>query len=105
MEKDSKQDEKAAFLMADLSNFVQVPFAPAMGLTDNSTEVDDLKPDQEFAFIVYIIFAIICLVTALVLLYITYKVLKLVGASDKIIPTMLICLQLSAISKSAPSPQ
>ena len=57
----------------------------------------ELTSDKEFAYIAYIIFSIICIITFLVLLYITVKVIKKVGATDIIIPMMLVMLQLSAI--------
>ena len=63
------------------------------------TDVSELQDDMKFSYALYIIGAIICFLTALVLAYITYKVIKKVGATDKIIPAMLIMLQLSAISK------
>ena len=47
----------------------------------------------------YVICAFICFLTFAVLAYITYKVIKKVGSTDKIIPAMLIMLQLSAIGK------
>ena len=47
----------------------------------------------------YFIAAGICIVTFFVLLYITVKVIKKVGSSDKVIPLMLLMLQLSALSK------
>ena len=59
----------------------------------------ELSDDREFAYICYIIFSIISLITFLVLLIITVKVIKKVGATDKIIPIMLVMLQLSAIGK------
>ena len=52
----------------------------------------NLEPDQQFAFVSYSIFAGICSITFWVLLYITIKVIKKVGSTDKIIPTMLIML-------------
>lgn len=45
MEKDNQLNEKADFLVAELSKLVQVPFTTVMGSSYNSTEVDDLKPD------------------------------------------------------------
>ena len=59
----------------------------------------ELSDDEEFAYICYVIFSIISLVTALFLFVITVKVIQKVGATDKIIPIMLVMLQLSAISK------
>ena len=57
----------------------------------------ELTSDKEFAYIAYIIFSIICIITFFVLLYITVKVIKKVGTTDIIIPMMLVMLQLSAI--------
>ena len=57
--------------------------------------VDD---DEKFAFTSYIIAAVVLGLTFLVLAYITYYVIRKVGRSDKIIPSMLIFLQLSALS-------
>ena len=61
--------------------------------------VGDLEDDQEFAYFIYLIMAIIMAITFLVLLYITVKVIQKVGASDKIIPLMLFFLQVCALSK------
>ena len=63
------------------------------------TKVSELDNDKEFAYITYVVLSLICGLTFLVLLYITIKVIKKVGTTDKIIPAMLIMLQLSAISK------
>ena len=93
--------EQAGTLIVSLAQELQASFTGPQVQAD-STNVGDLEPDQEFAFIIYIVFAVICLATFIVLLYITLKVVKLVGASDKIIPAMLVCLQLSAISKCSP---
>ena len=65
--------------------------------------MNDLDPDKQFAYISYIIFAAICLITFLVLLYITYKVIKKVGGTDVVIPMMLFMLQMSAMCKCPPS--
>ena len=61
--------------------------------------VGDLPDDQEFAYFIYLILAIIIALTFLVLLYITIKVIKKVGASDKVIPLMLLFLQICALCK------
>ena len=61
--------------------------------------VKDLEDDQEFAYFIYLIMAIIMAITFLVLLYITVKVIQKVGASDKIIPLMLFFLQICALCK------
>ena len=61
--------------------------------------VGDLEDDQEFAYFIYLIMAIIMAITFLVLLYITVKVIQKVGASDKIIPLMLLFLQICALCK------
>ena len=58
-----------------------------------------MKDDEKFAWYLYTIVAGICMFTVGVLGYIIYKVIKKVGANDKIIPTMLLMLQLSAISR------
>ena len=65
-----------------------------------STKVHDLPGDEKFAFIWYSIIAGICVITSIVLLYITIKVIRKVGTSDLIMPLMLVMLQLSALSKS-----
>ena len=59
----------------------------------------ELDGDEKFAFIVYTIIAGVCVITACVLLYITVKVIRKVGASDLIMPLMLVMLQFSALSK------
>jgi hypothetical protein len=56
------------------------------------TKVDELNDDAEFAYICYVIFGLICLLTLFVLLYITIQVIKMVGSADKTIPLMLIML-------------
>ena len=61
--------------------------------------VGDLPDDQEFAYCIYLILAIIIALTFLVLLYITVKVIQKVGASDKVIPLMLFFLQICALCK------
>ena len=61
---------------------------------------DLMSPDESFAFWVYAIAAIICCITVCVFVYIEINVIKKVGASDKVIPMMLLMLQFSAISKS-----
>jgi len=53
----------------------------------------------QFAYICYIICTVVSLLTAIVLILIMLKVIKKVGTSDLIIPTMLLMLVLSAISK------
>ena len=63
------------------------------------TKVHELKDDAEFAYICYVIFSLICLLTFFVLLFITIQVIKRVGSADKIIPLMLIMLQLAALCK------
>ena len=63
--------------------------------------VGDLPGDQEFAYFTYLIMAIIISFTFLVLLYITVKVIQKVGASDKVIPLMLVFLQLCALCNVA----
>ena len=50
----------------------------------------------------YVIFAVICALTFVMLLGITVKVVIKVGSTDLVIPLMLIMLQLSAISKCPP---
>lgn len=58
-----------------------------------------MQDDEKFAYVLYTIVAGICMFTVGVLGYIIYKVIKKVGANDKIIPAMLFMLQLSAISR------
>ena len=75
--------------------------------TTNSTDLIDvslLPNDARFAYVMYIIFTLICLVTTFVFIWITVKVVKKVGRTDTVIPLMLVMLQLSAISKSRNSP-
>lgn len=75
--------------------------------TTNSTDLIDvslLPNDARFAYVMYIIFTLICLVTTFVFIWITIKVVKKVGRTDTVIPLMLVMLQLSAISKSRNSP-
>ena len=64
------------------------------------TKVGDLRDDQEFAYVLYLILFFVCIFTVLVLIYITVLVIQKVGSTDKIIPAMLIMLQLSCLSKS-----
>ena len=61
-------------------------------------DISDLDGDERFAFILYSIFAVLCFITFLVLIYIMVKVFHKVGTTDKIMPLMLFMLQLSAIS-------
>ena len=61
----------------------------------------NIDDTEKFAFYAYVIFATIFAITFLVLAYITYYVIRKVGKSDKIIPLMLIFLQLSALSTVA----
>ena len=61
----------------------------------------NIDDEEKFAYYSYIIFAAIFALTFVVFVYITYKVIRLVGRSDKIIPLMLIFLQLSALSTVA----
>ena len=63
-------------------------------------KVSDLEADATFAYTMYIIFTFICLATCVAFVFITMKVIKKVGSTDKIIPLMLFMLQLSALSKS-----
>ena len=69
--------------------------------SDGKIAVSDMPGDEEFAYIWYIVFTIICFLTSFVLIYITVKVVKKVGQSDKIIPLMLINLSLSALCFAA----
>ena len=61
----------------------------------------NIDDTEKLAYSLYIIFAAIFALTFVVFVYITYKVIRLVGRSDKIIPLMLIFLQLSALSTVA----
>ena len=63
------------------------------------TKVKDLEDDEEFAYVLYLILFFVCIFTVLVLIYITVLVIQKVGSTDKIIPAMLIMLQLSCLSK------
>ena len=67
--------------------------------TELKVAVGDLEDDQEFAYFIYLIMAIIMAITFLVLVYIKVKVIQKVGASDKIIPLMLFFLQVCALCK------
>ena len=58
-----------------------------------------MSPGQKFAYWVYVFFAVLCALTFAWLLYITIKVMKLTGKSDRATPAMLVCLQASMISK------
>ena len=60
----------------------------------------DLDPGQQFAFVGYAVYCGVCFITAIILLIIMAKVIKKVGSSDKVIPTMLVMLQLSLLSCS-----
>ena len=61
----------------------------------------NISDSEKFAFYSYSIFAAILCLTFFVLVYITYKVIRKVGTSDKVIPLMLFFLQLSALSTMA----
>ena len=60
----------------------------------------DLSDDEKFAYWFYLLITLICFITFGVLLYITYKVIRRVWDSDKIIPLMLINLQLAALTSA-----
>ena len=62
-------------------------------------KASELDPDVYFAYVFYVSLSCLCMLTFLVLLYITIKVMKKVGTTDIIIQLMLFLLQLSAISK------
>ena len=64
-----------------------------------ASEADPMTSDESFAFWMYASAAIICCITVCVFVYIEVIVIKKVGASDKVIPMMLLMLQFSAISK------
>ena len=51
-----------------------------------------MNPDAQFAYVCYIIYAIICAVTAVALFVIMIKVTKKVGSTDRVIPLMLLML-------------
>ena len=51
-----------------------------------------MDPDAQFAYVCYIIYAIICTVTAVALFVIMLLVIKKVGSSDRVIPLMLLML-------------
>ena len=57
----------------------------------------NIEDDEKFAYCSFIIFSAILAITFIVLVYITYRVIQLVGRTDKIIPLMLIFLQLSLL--------
>ena len=61
---------------------------------------DELAADKQFAFVSYAVYAAVCAITFVVLLIIMIKVIQKVGSTDRIIPAMLVMLQLSAISCS-----
>ena len=69
------------------------------GATLSNSAVGDLPDDHQFAYISYLILAIIYALTFLALLYLTVKVIKKVGASDRVIPLMLIFLIISDLCK------
>ena len=58
----------------------------------------NVDSDEKFAFTSYIIAAVVLCLTFCVLAYITYYVIRKVRGSDNVIPSMLIFLQLSALS-------
>ena len=58
----------------------------------------EIDGKEKFSFYSYSIFAGVFCITFFVLAYITYHVIRKVGTSDKIIPLMLVFLQLSALS-------
>ena len=61
----------------------------------------NIDDGEKFAFYSYSTFAAVFCVTFFTLAYLTYYVVRKVGTSDKIIPLMLIMLQLSALSSMA----
>ena len=67
--------------------------------TDHLIDVSELPDDARFAYVMYIIFTMICLFTTFVFIWITVKVVRKVGRTDMVIPLMLLMLQLSAFSK------
>ena len=58
----------------------------------------NIEDSEKFAFISYCIMASVLCLTFILLAYLTYYVVRKVGTSDKIIPLMLVFLQLSALS-------
>ena len=51
-----------------------------------------MDPDAQFAYVCYIIYSIICVVTAIALFVIMIKVIMKVGSTDRVIPLMLLML-------------
>ena len=68
--------------------------------TDSNDDSEEIGADEKYARWMYGIGALICCVTIGIFTYIEFKVIKKVGKSDKVIPTMLLMLQFSALSTS-----
>ena len=65
--------------------------------SDDPVPFSEMDGGQKFAYWSYVVCAILCALTFVCLLYVTVRVIKLVGANERIIPAMLICLQLSIL--------
>ena len=81
---------------ADLEDFTIEP----MNLDEDGViPFGKMTGGQKFAYWSYVLAAILCAVTFICLLYVTVRVVKLLGTNgDRIISAMLICLKLSILS-------
>jgi hypothetical protein len=72
--------------------------SPVRMLMDSTSTYSEMTPDFVFAFWFYFVISILLVVTWIVLLYITITVVKKVWDTEKLIPLMLINLQLATLS-------
>ena len=72
--------------------------SPVRVLMDSTSTYSEMTPDFVFAFWFYFVISILLVVTWIVLLYITITVVKKVWDTEKLIPLMLINLQLATLS-------
>ena len=67
--------------------------------SDDPVPFSEMDGGQKFAYWSYVVCAILCALTFVCLLYITFRVIQLVGKSDRITIAMLFCLQASVLGK------
>ena len=67
---------------------------------NTTTSSSDLPPDQVFAFWSYFIITLICMLTFGVLLYLTIFVVRSFWETEKVIPLMLLNLQLATLASA-----
>ena len=62
-------------------------------------DTDDLPPKSSFYYLSNLFLALICALTAIGVAFLTYKVVKMGWRADKVIPVMLVFLDLSLLGK------